>query len=307
MKGMFIDGVLTDYGVQEMAHPLTVTLVNEFYGERIKEGTFYRRVSRSLSYLCTWIYHERDNIAITDLRQKDAQEFTDYLIDIDISQDNIGRYRSQINRFYEYVNENYSDIFGNIPQPFFKRRRRRQQKSRRALDKREYNKISRHLKEKGRLNELAYLSLAFFCGMLPSEAIQLKKEIVYNDKFRNFIGNRVEWHSSGPVESYNHATGEYRTVFYKIDDYVMERLRLLVDNYDTDSEYIFSFIDNEGDTQRYKENTIHKWGRDWTNVVGRPVSTKVVLERVKPGAMRMHYEDMEMFQPRYILDKYNIT
>lgn len=265
----------TDKEFQELVNPITKELVDDFLRQSQKSDQTLRQYKSGLYIFCKFVYDELGNKPVTELKIRDAMRYQNKLVDIGLSDSAIKFKRSVVSAFYSHIEAFWSDEYPNVRNIFTKavpNVGNEKKKEKIPLTSEEIKRLTEHLIEKKKWQQLAYLSYTYQTGCRREESRQLKKEVVGYNKFVNARGEEKNYYLTHSIRAKGRGkTGKVRK--FQFGDDAMVALKKWIEVRGED-DCEFMFVTKNKETKEYqqvKADTFNGWCTQWGKFLGKKV------------------------------------
>lgn len=252
-------------------------LVNEFLREQRTVQT-KKQYTSALRQFGWYLYNELNNKEYWKITKREANNYVNYLLDLNMSSSAIGLKKSALSSLNNYIetyivddDKNYSS-FRNFMRGLKPVDKTITNDKSQVITIDEYNHAIKELEKRNMLLEVAWLSMAFYTGSRRNEIRQLKTEIVnYKiEKNATYITSHIIRGKGkgqmGKVFSVNIPLNALRHASYYVETRGFEH------------EYIFSYKDKRG-----AESVIYE---SWANDFCDKTLSKILGRKITPHVLR---------------------
>lgn len=265
----------TDEEFERLVDPITKELVDDFLRQSQKSDQTLKQYKSGLYIFCKFVYDELKNKPVTELKIRDALRYQNKLVDLGLSDSSIKFKRSVVSAFYLHIEAFWSDEYPNVRNIFTKAVQNvgnEKKKEKIPLTSAEIKKLTQHLIETKKWQQLAYLTYTYQTGCRREESRQLKKEVVDYEKYVNPKGEQKNYYLSHTIRAKGRGkTGKIRRFQFGEDAMVALR-HWIEERGEDDCEYMFVSKDRE--TKEYKQikaDTFNAWCTQWGKFLGKKV------------------------------------
>lgn len=265
----------TDEEFERLVDPITKELVDDFLRQSQKSDQTLKQYKSGLYIFCKFVYDELKNKPVTELKIRDALRYQNKLVDLGLSDSSIKFKRSVVSAFYLHIEAFWSDEYPNVRNIFTKavpNVGNEKKKEKIPLTSAEIKKLTKHLIETKKWQQLAYLTYTYQTGCRREESRQLKKEVVDYEKYVNPKGEQKNYYLTHTIRAKGRGkTGKIRRFQFGEDAMVALR-HWIEERGEDDCEYMFVSKDRE--TKEYKQikaDTFNAWCTQWGKFLGKKV------------------------------------
>lgn len=265
----------TDEEFERLVDPITKELVDDFLRQSQKSDQTLKQYKSGLYIFCKFVYDELKNKPVTELKIRDALRYQNKLVDLGLSDSSIKFKRSVVSAFYLHIEAFWSDEYPNVRNIFTKavpNVGNEKKKEKIPLTSAEIKKLTQHLIETKKWQQLAYLTYTYQTGCRREESRQLKKEVVDYEKYVNPKGEQKNYYLTHTIRAKGRGkAGKIRR--FQFGEDAMVALRHWIEERGEDGcEYMFVSKDRE--TKEYKQikaDTFNAWCTQWGKFLGKKV------------------------------------
>lgn len=252
-------------------------LVNEFLREQRTVQT-KKQYTSALRQFGWYLYNELNNKEYWKITKREANNYVNYLLDLNMSSSAIGLKKSALSSLNNYIetyivddDKNYSS-FRNFMRGLKPVDKTITNDKSQVITIDEYNHAIKELEKRNMLLEVAWLSMAFYTGSRRNEIRQLKTEIV-NYK----IEENATYITSHIIRG--KGKGQMGKVFsVNIPLNALRHASYYVETRGFEHEYIFSYKDKRG-----AESVIYE---SWANDFCDKTLSKILGRKITPHVLR---------------------
>lgn len=252
-------------------------LVNEFLREQRTVQT-KKQYTSALRQFGWYLYNELNNKEYWKITKREANNYVNYLLDLNMSSSAIGLKKSALSSLNNYIetyivddDKNYSS-FRNFMRGLKPVDKTITNDKSQVITIDEYNHAIKELEKRNMLLEVAWLSMAFYTGSRRNEIRQLKTEIV-NYK----IEENATYITSHIIRG--KGKGQMGKVFsVNIPLNALRHASYYVETRGFEHEYIFSYKDKRG-----AESVIYE---SWANDFCDKILSKILGRKITPHVLR---------------------
>lgn len=265
----------TDEEFERLVDPITKELVDDFLRQSQKSDQTLKQYKSGLYIFCKFVYDELKNKPVTELKIRDALRYQNKLVDLGLSDSSIKFKRSVVSAFYLHIEAFWSDEYPNVRNIFTKAvpnvgNEKRKEKI--PLTSAEIKKLTQHLIETKKWQQLAYLTYTYQTGCRREESRQLKKEVVDYEKYVNPKGEQKNYYLTHTIRAKGRGKAGKIRRFQFGEDAMVALRHWIEERGEDDCEYMFVSKDRE--TKEYKQikaDTFNAWCTQWGKFLGKKV------------------------------------
>lgn len=265
----------SDEEFKKLADPITVELVEDFLRQSQKSDQTLKQYKSGLYIFCKFVYDELGNKPVTKLKIRDAMRYQNKLVDIGLSDSAIKFKRSVVSAFYLHIEAFWSDEYPDVRNIFTKavpNVGNQKKKEKVPLTSAEIKKLTQHLMDTKRWQQLAYLTYTYQTGCRREESRQLKKEVVEYSKYVNPKGVEKNYYMTHSIRAKGRGkTGKIRK-FQFGEDAMVALQKWIEERGEDDCEYMF--VSRSKETGEYKQispDMFNAWCTQWGKFLGKKV------------------------------------
>lgn len=248
-------------------------IYNEFFdsNKQLSEKTLEQYHS-GLKLFFYWVYEKLKNKSFYLITKRDFLKYISYLTESGMSSSGINFKKSSVSTLCNFAENILSDDIKEYKN--FKNFTRGLPSVSKTttydkipLSENEYNTLINELIKNNDYISIAWLATAYNCGARRAEIMQFKTEIVKQEMSNNtnyVLSNVVRGKGKGR---------DGKPIKFMINDEALKYIKLFLNNKDFDSEYIFSYLDN---------NIEKKYSLTWSNDLCRNKFAKIIGRRINP-------------------------
>lgn len=294
-------------------------LIEEFLSQQHLSPATLQQYESGLKIFAKWVHDFAKNKDIVGLKARDALKYQNWLISKDLSSNAIKFKRSVVSSFCGFIELYYNDehpMFRNIFTKAIPNVAKANVKEKNPLTKQELELIIETLKKREEYQKLAFLLVAYSSAGRRAEVIQLKKEIVNYQTYKNKDGVDQKFYLSHVVRGKGRGKNG-KDIRLMISKDAMNAIKKWIEvreqEVDIDGcEYIFVSKAKDG----YKQislNTVNLWVDYFGDIIGRKInphlirasrSTHIVVDEgkdVRFAQRLLHHESSETTNKHYII------
>lgn len=265
----------TDEEFERLVDPITKELVDDFLRQSQKSDQTLKQYKSGLYIFCKFVYDELKNKPVTELKIRDALRYQNKLVDLGLSDSSIKFKRSVVSAFYLHIEAFWSDEYPNVRNIFTKAvpnvgNEKRKEKI--PLTSAEIKRLTQHLIETKKWQQLAYLTYTYQTGCRREESRQLKKEVVDYEKYVNPKGEQKNYYLTHTIRAKGRGKAGKIRRFQFGEDAMVALRHWIEERGEDDCEYMFVSKDRE--TKEYKQikaDTFNAWCTQWGKFLGKKV------------------------------------
>lgn len=265
----------TDEEFERLVDPITKELVDDFLRQSQKSDQTLKQYKSGLYIFCKFVYDELKNKPVTELKIRDALRYQNKLVDLGLSDSSIKFKRSVVSAFYLHIEAFWSDEYPNVRNIFTKavpNVGNEKKKEKIPLTSAEIKKLTQHLIETKKWQQLAYLTYTYQTGCRREESRQLKKEVVDYEKYVNPKGEQKNYYLTHTIRAKGRGKAGKIRRFQFGEDAMVALRHWIEERGEDDCEYMFVSKDRE--TKEYKQikaDTFNAWCTQWGKFLGKKV------------------------------------
>lgn len=265
----------TEEEFRELVDPITQELVDDFLSQSQKSNQTLKQYKSGLYIFCRFVHDELRNKPVTELKVRDAMKYQNKLVDIGLSDSAIKFKRSVVSAFYLHIEAFWSEEYPNVRNIFTKavpNVGNEKKKEKIPLTSAEITKLTQHLMDTKKWQQLAYLTYTYQTGCRREESRQLKKEVAEYEKYVNPLGDVKNYYLTHPIRAKGRGkTGKVRK-FQFGDDAMVALRKWIEERGEDDCEFVF--VQRSRETGQYKQinaDTFNSWCTQWGEFLGKKV------------------------------------
>lgn len=265
----------TDEEFDRLVDPITKELVDDFLRQSQKSDQTLKQYKSGLYIFCKFVHDELKNKPVTELKIRDALRYQNKLVDLGLSDSAIKFKRSVVSAFYLHIEAFWSDEYPDVRNIFTKavpNVGNEKKKEKIPLTSSEIKKLTQHLIETKKWQQLAYLTYTYQTGCRREESRQLKKEVVDYKKYVNPKGEEKNYYLTHTIRAKGRGKAGKVRRFQFGEDAMVALQHWIEERGDDDCEYMFVSRDRE--TKKYKQikaDTFNAWCTQWGKFLGKKV------------------------------------
>lgn len=265
----------TDEEFDRLVDPITKELVDDFLRQSQKSDQTLKQYKSGLYIFCKFVHDELKNKPVTELKIRDALRYQNKLVDLGLSDSAIKFKRSVVSAFYLHIEAFWSDEYPDVRNIFTKavpNVGNEKKKEKIPLTSSEIKKLTQHLIETKKWQQLAYLTYTYQTGCRREESRQLKKEVVDYKKYVNPKGEEKNYYLTHTIRAKGRGKAGKVRRFQFGEDAMVALQHWIEERGDDDCEYMFVSKDRE--TKEYKQikaDTFNAWCTQWGKFLGKKV------------------------------------
>lgn len=258
---------------KEKVNPINQELVEDFLKQSHLSDQTLKQYKSGLNIFCKWVYDECKNAEIPSLKPRQALRFQNFLIDKGLSSSAIKFKRSAVSSLFNFIEVYWLDEYPTCRNIFTKaipNVSNKKVKEKIPLTKIELKILIDELRERNEYQKLAFLLVAYSSAGRRAEVIQLKKEIINYQEFKDKKGENKGFYLSHIVRGKGKGKGG-KDIKLMISIEAMDAVKTWIEETgENNCEYIF--VSKHG--SEYKQisaNTINLWVDYFGKIVGRKI------------------------------------
>ena len=265
----------TDEEFERLVDPITKELVDDFLKQSQKSDQTLKQYKSGLYIFCKFVHDELKNKPVTELKIRDALRYQNKLVDLGLSDSAIKFKRSVVSAFYLHIEAFWSDEYPDVRNIFTKavpNVGNEKKKEKIPLTSAEIKKLTQHLIETKKWQQLAYLTYTYQTGCRREESRQLKKEVVDYKKYVNPKGEEKNYYLTHTIRAKGRGKAGKVRRFQFGEDAMIALQHWIEERGEDDCEYMFVSKDRE--TKEYKQikaDTFNAWCTQWGKFLGKKV------------------------------------
>lgn len=265
----------TDEEFERLVDPITKELVDDFLRQSQKSDQTLKQYKSGLYIFCKFVHDELKNKPVTELKIRDALRYQNKLVDLGLSDSAIKFKRSVVSAFYLHIEAFWSDEYPDVRNIFTKavpNVGNEKKKEKIPLTSAEIKKLTQHLIETKKWQQLAYLTYTYQTGCRREESRQLKKEVVDYKKYVNPKGEEKNYYLTHTIRAKGRGKAGKVRRFQFGEDAMVALQHWIEERGEDDCEYMFVSRDRE--TKEYKQikaDTFNAWCTQWGKFLGKKV------------------------------------
>ena len=265
----------TDEEFERLVDPITKELVDDFLRQSQKSDQTLKQYKSGLYIFCKFVHDELKNKPVTELKIRDALRYQNKLVDLGLSDPAIKFKRSVVSAFYLHIEAFWSDEYPDVRNIFTKavpNVGNEKKKEKIPLTSAEIKKLTQHLIETKKWQQLAYLTYTYQTGCRREESRQLKKEVVDYKKYVNPKGEEKNYYLTHTIRAKGRGKAGKVRRFQFGEDAMVALQHWIEERGEDDCEYMFVSRDRE--TKEYKQikaDTFNAWCTQWGKFLGKKV------------------------------------
>lgn len=265
----------TDEEFDRLVDPITKELVDDFLRQSQKSDQTLKQYKSGLYIFCKFVHDELKNKPVAELKIRDALRYQNKLVDLGLSDSAIKFKRSVVSAFYLHIEAFWSDEYPDVRNIFTKavpNVGNEKKKEKIPLTSSEIKKLTQHLIETKKWQQLAYLTYTYQTGCRREESRQLKKEVVDYKKYVNPKGEEKNYYLTHTIRAKGRGKAGKVRRFQFGEDAMVALQHWIEERGDDDCEYMFVSKDRE--TKEYKQikaDTFNAWCTQWGKFLGKKV------------------------------------
>lgn len=230
----------------------------------------------ALKIFFRWVKDNADNKPLIELKPRDALKYQNFLINRGLSSSAVKFKRSSVSSLCGYVELYYCEdypLFRNIYNKKIPNPAKAFLHEKKPLTPEEYELLINKLREKNKLQVIAYVEFSYSSGCRRAEARQLLRDVVNYEKIKGksyYLTHPIRCKGKGRKGSVREL--QYNDIALKaLKDWLSFRGK-------DDCPYVFVTKNNNGEYQQVTETTFNKWCSG--------IISKIIGRRVHPHLLR---------------------